>query len=80
MKTYFWDFFGPNAAGTAVHFQKHLQEFLAQNAVLGCQTGLISEGPGHNAVTCLASAAAEQAIERALRPNRSLDARVEPSA
>ena len=71
-KTYFWDFFGPRADGTARHFQKHLEQFLETHALPGCRTGLASEGEGHQAVYCEAPAAAESAIEGALRPRRVL--------
>jgi uncharacterized protein len=72
-KTYFWDFFGPRAGGTAQHFQKHLDEFLDKNAIAGCETGLCSEGAGHQAVFCRATREAEPAIEGALRPRRMTD-------
>ena len=69
-RTYFWDFFGPNAQGTATHFEKHLREFLTKNAVEGCVTGTESEGEGHLAAFCVAPALAHDIIQRALRPKR----------
>jgi len=77
-KTYFWDFFGPRAAGTAEHFRKHLDEFLGKNALGGCRTGCRSEGAGHQAVYCEAPASAAAAIEGALRPKRVLDRSTSP--
>lgn len=70
MKKYFWDFRGPTAVGTAEHFREHLDEFLQREGIEGCETGTESEGPGHGAAWCRAPAAAEAAIERALRPRR----------
>lgn len=72
-KTYFWDFFGPRAHGTAEHFQRHLLEFLDKHALAGCVTALLSEGAGHHAVSCLTPPEAQEIVERALRPRRSLD-------
>ena len=67
--TYLWDFFGPNAEGTAAHFEVHLREFLEKNGITGCETGTESEGDGHRATRCAAPAANEM-IEKALRPRR----------
>lgn len=69
--TYFWDFFGPSAPGTAEHFRKHLNDFLARHALTGCEVGLTSAGPGHQAAYCVAPPEAQPLIERALRPRRS---------
>lgn len=68
--TFLWDFFGPNATGTATHFEKHLREFLSKNALTGCETGTESEGTGHMATFCITPAAACDTVERALRPKR----------
>jgi uncharacterized protein len=68
--TFLWDFFGPNAPGTATHFEKHLREFLTKNALDGCVTGTESEGAGHMAAYCVTPAAARDPVERALRPKR----------
>jgi hypothetical protein len=68
--TYYWDFFGPNAEQTARHFDEHLRQFLAKNAIAGCETGLESAGAGHFAAFCVAPVEAGQGIERALRPRR----------
>ena len=68
--TYYWDFFGPNAERTASHFEEHLKQFLATNALAGCETGLESAGAGHFAAFCVAPVEAGQGIERALRPRR----------
>lgn len=71
MKTYFWDFFGPRAEGTALHFEKHLVQFLDAQALRGCETGLASEGAGHHAVYCR-SPAPSSPIEDLLKPKRSV--------
>lgn len=70
---YFWDFFGPRAEGTARHFQRHLQQFLAQHGLEGCEIRVTSAGEGHWAVECTAPPAARSAIEGALRPKRVLE-------
>jgi uncharacterized protein len=70
--TFYWDFFGPNATGTATHFEKHLQEFLRKNAVAGCETGTESAGEGHVAAFCVTPPGAVEVVERALRPKRRM--------
>jgi uncharacterized protein len=68
--TFFWDFYGPNAPGTATHFEKHLREFLAKNSLEGCTTGTESAGAGHMAAYCVPPPAARDPIARSLRPTR----------
>jgi uncharacterized protein len=68
--TFLWDFFGPNALGTATHFEKHLREFLQKNALEGCSTGTESEGDGHMAAFCVTTPAAVEMVEKSLRPKR----------
>ncbi|WP_373046717.1 hypothetical protein [Vulgatibacter sp.] len=71
MITWYWDFAGPNAEGTARHFRVHLDEFLAREGIEGCETGVESQGPGHAAAFCRGPASVREPIERALRPRRS---------
>ena len=71
-RTYLWDFFGPAAAGTATHFQRHLDGFIEREGLAGCTTGVRSEQPGHHAAFCTAPLELEAAIVRALRPQRAL--------
>ena len=73
MKTFFWDFFGPRAEGTAQHFLLHLREFLKKNDCPEMPTGLRAEGPGHHAVFCAPPPDFQVAIERSLRPRRATE-------
>lgn len=73
MKTYYWDFFGPNAEPTARHFMKHLDELIIQNNLGGCTTGVSSDGDEHYAAWCRAPEDMESAIERSLAPKRMLE-------
>lgn len=73
MKSFFWDFFGPRADGTAQHFLVHLREFLHKNQCPEMPTGLRSEGAGHQAVFCSPPPELELAIERSLRPRRTVE-------
>ncbi len=73
MKSYFWDFFGPRAEGTAQHFLVHLREFLRKNECPEMATGLRSEGAGHHAVFCSPPAEYEARIAASLRPRRITD-------
>ena len=73
MKSYYWDFFGPRAEGTAQHFLVHLREFLSKNSCPEMPTGLHSEGAGHQAVFCSPPAEFETRIAASLRPRRIVD-------
>lgn len=73
MRTYYWDFFGPTADGTAAHFKKHLEDFITKHSLEGCATSLLSLQPGHCAAACIASDEARDRIEKALRPRRWTD-------
>lgn len=73
MKSFFWDFFGPRAEGTAQHFLVHLREFLHKNACPDMPTGLRSEQAGHQAVFCCPPPEFETRIAASLRPRRITD-------
>ena len=73
MNTFYWDFFGPRADGTAQHFLIHLREFLKKNECPDMPTGLRSEDVGHQAVYCTPPADFATSIERSLRPRRVLE-------
>lgn len=68
--TFSWDFFGPRAEGTARHFQRHLDEFLAREVLAGCVTAVDAESGNRWAVHCTTPPAHAEAIRRALRPRR----------
>lgn len=68
--TYHWDFFGADAQQTAEHFRIHLDEFLQREGIDGCETGVGSEQPGHVGVWCRADERHEEALVRALKPQR----------
>lgn len=69
MNIYHWDYFGPDAEGTARHFRVHLDDFIQRGGLSGCETGTESTGPGHHAAWCKAPDAAHDALLR-LRPRR----------
>lgn len=70
-KTYYWDFFGPQALGTAAHFSQHLTEFLVKNRIADCVVDTVSDRDGHSAARCVAPEGAWSIIEQSLRPRRS---------
>ena len=70
IKVFFWDFYGPNAKGTAEHFAHHVEEFLAREALVGCETGTISERANHHAAWCKTPPELESVIQSSLRPKR----------
>jgi hypothetical protein len=72
LRTFYWDFFGPNAERTAAHFQQHLAQFLTKNALSGCETGTKSERAGHFAAFCRTPADVEDVLVRSLKPQRAI--------
>lgn len=79
--TYVWDFFGPEAAGTAEHFEVHLREFLEREQITGWVAGTErGEADGsasprnpagiHVRVWLDADVIWEPILRRALRPHR----------
>jgi hypothetical protein len=70
-RTYFWDFFGPRSRPTALHFEKHLREFLQQHGIAELGVSLQAHSPGHSAVGLTTSPEHFELIEKALRPRRS---------
>lgn len=73
MTIYYWDYYGPDAEGTARHFRVHLDDYIARSALVGCETGTESAGAGHCAAWCRTPDAARDAILR-LRPRRAAPA------
>jgi hypothetical protein len=71
--TFYWDFYGPRAEGTARHFVKHLDEFLHRERVDGCASGVEQLGAAHWAAWCRTPPGAVEAIRRALKPRRWRD-------
>lgn len=69
MRRYFWDFFGPLSEGTAKHFCHHLDEFIEQEKLTHCTTGVIGEEM-HHAAYCDAPEPHFDIIQRFLRPKR----------
>ncbi|MBS1581060.1 MAG: hypothetical protein JST66_02560 [Bacteroidetes bacterium] len=70
-----WDFFGPDAQGTAEHFCKHLGEFCAREGVVPYRT---STAPAQG--RCVATLACDEQhlvlVRDRLRPKRA--ERVQP--
>lgn len=65
-----WDFFGPDAERTAVHFEQHLTQFLTSNGHPELTRGTESAGAGHHAAFCVVPENLVDPMKRALRPNR----------
>lgn len=70
MATLTWEFFGPDARGTAEHFRHHLDDFLGVNALAGCATRVETAPDGHAEVVCESPPEWTDAIARALKPRR----------
>ena len=67
---FYWDFFGPDARGTAEHFHRHLREFLTHYQLDALTTDVGSMEPGHAHCWCDTPAASVELIEQRLRPRR----------
>ena len=68
--TFFWDFFGPRAEGTARHFLHHLDERLRRDGVAGCTTAVESPLAAQWTVSCRTPDEAAEPLRAALRPRR----------
>lgn len=70
---FYWDYYGPDAEGTARHFLVHLGEYIVRAGVADCERGVESTRAGHCAVWCKAPDDAREAMLR-LRPRRAAPA------
>ena len=70
IKVFYWDYFGPNAQGTASHFKRHLDEFLELHNLGGCVTGETTHAEGHWCAFCAAPEPAHDTLTQVLRPRR----------
>jgi hypothetical protein len=68
----YWDFWGPHAEHTAVHFQKHLRQFLVSNGQPEVPIGNESAHSGHHSAFCTIPKSLLEAMTKSLRPNRVL--------
>lgn len=69
-----WDFFGPDAHGTATHHGIHLQEFITREAIDVSAMGIGTAGEGHAMSWCELLVADEARVSAALRPQRRVRA------
>lgn len=69
-RTYFWDFFGPRSQPTALHFKRHLHDFLRQHGAAHLELVEQAPAPGHHAVGVVTPRQHWELIEKALRPKR----------
>lgn len=65
-----WDFRGPNAAHTAEHFRKHLEEFALAEQVTFHKMGVEHYSPSHSIVFMVVSEDHVKKVRSLLRPNR----------
>jgi hypothetical protein len=70
MKRFLWDYFGPDAAGTAGHFAHHLGEWLGRNGLGDAPRGVTTATAGQASVWLEVPDAAGEQVIRALRPKR----------
>lgn len=68
-----WDFFGPDAAGTAKHHQIHLHEFFGKESIETTAYGVGTAGTNHAMSWCEIEEQHADAISKALKPQRKAD-------
>lgn len=73
MRRLYWDFNGGQAAGTAEHFRRHLDQFIEREGLDGCATGTEGYGPMHHAAWCDTPEAHCALLIARLRPRRATD-------
>lgn len=73
MKRLLWDYYGPDARGTAEHFVAHLGEFLRKNGLEAAPRGVMAEAHGHASAWVDVPDDEAERVTRALRPKRTLD-------
>ena len=70
MTRLYWDFRGGRAQGTAEHFQRHLDTFLAANYARHEGTGTEAYSPLHSAAFCDVHSESRNLLVERLRPHR----------
>lgn len=68
----FWDFYGPAAAGTAAHHQRHLAEFLTAMDIDG-ETGVEWLAAQRVCAWCRVPAEHGRAVHERLRSHRAVE-------
>ena len=71
--TFYWDFYGPDAEGTATHHRRHVEEFLAARGIAGGLSG-VQLAEGHAAAWYEVPAERADEVGLALRPRRFSEA------
>jgi len=69
-----WDFFGPDAAGTAKHHQIHLHEFFQKESIEMSAYGVSTGTTNHAMSWCEVEEELADPVSKALRPQRKVDA------
>jgi hypothetical protein len=72
---FYWDFFGPDAEGTATHHAKHLREAVEKNRWQGSEVHVyaLDAEAGHWVAELVAPSELEERIRGALKPRRSAE-------
>jgi len=68
-----WDFFGPDARGTAAHHLIHLHELFEKESIAYTASGVGSGMTNHAMSWCEVHADDADAISKALKPQRRAD-------
>lgn len=68
-----WDFFGPDAPGTAAHHQIHLHELFSKESIDCSAYGVGSAAQNHAMSWCEVDQEDADAISKALKPQRRAD-------
>ena len=76
----FWDYYGPTAHQTALHFQRHLEEWIEravrdqtqEGACEASHIGIEAYSPTHSAVYCVLPLNFGEQVYKALRAHRAV--------
>ena len=67
-----WDFYGPRAEGTAQHHRRHVDEFIRNHKLEGCETAVETLGPNHSCAISLSGPESAEFLRSRLRPHQIL--------
>ena len=80
----FWDYYGPQAHSTAIHFRQHLIQWLERaetqhlsqghepGQYVASDVGVTTYSPTHSAAYCVLSMTSGQEVYRTLRAHRAV--------
>ena len=70
----YWDYYGPSAEGTAMHFKHHLEEWIQRSGLESSllKTQVEKNTEMHFSATCIIKLSDGEGVYRALRAHRAV--------